>query len=135
MCILQLLGRIFFKYLLSHLCLILKFLYWLLLSGWPTYWWKWSTEVTHDYWISAKRVCFMKLDELTFSVYMFTNVVSYWWIVTFINNKWTSFSLLTNFGLMYALSDICIATSSFFQTPFALNTFSMLSLQVCVCLC
>jgi hypothetical protein len=43
--------------------------------------------------------CLMKLGVLKFGAYKLIVVISSWWIIPFINMKWPSLSLLTNFGL------------------------------------
>jgi hypothetical protein len=87
------------------------------LSWWPIYWCEWSIKVTTiivslcDF--MSHGVCFMKLGVPTFSEIMFTLVMSSWWIVAFIDMKWPSLSLLTNFVLKSALSEMNIATSAY----------------------
>jgi hypothetical protein len=68
-------------------------------------------------------VCFMRLGTPIFSVYMFIIVISSYRIVPFINMKWLSLSLLTNFGLKLALSDMNINLLACFWTPFAWKIF------------
>jgi hypothetical protein len=66
---------------------------------------------------------FCKTGYATLGAYMFTIVISSWYIVLFVNMKWTSLSIMTNFVFKCVLSDVSIAIPVCSWDPFAGNIF------------
>jgi hypothetical protein len=58
-----------------------------------------------------------------FGAYMLRIDISSWWIVPFINMKWSSFSLLIDFSLKCTLSDMSIATPAYLWGSTCLENF------------
>jgi hypothetical protein len=131
-CIAYVLGEILCRCqpcLFGLMCVVaLKFLY-LSFVWWPICWWQWVfrsptiTVLVSICFLRVIRDLLMQMCAPVFGACMLRIDISFWRIISFINMKCHSSSLLINFSLKSTLSDMNIATPACLWGPFSWKTF------------